>query len=275
MSNTVLLQEMTRADVEEYLEKESNPVILIAVGSFEQHGPHMPLGRDCYSAIDISCRVAEKTNSLVVQPTWIGYSPHHIEFKGTITFKAETLLNILVETCTCLAKHGFLKIMFINSHGGNSEIIQYAAMIARRDCEAVVVPEPPYSVEKKLKKERIRMLDFHSGKGETGRMMAIHPELVKLENLEEWEKTTHLPKELLDLLSADDEDWDSAIRILKSHLPDTHQFTASGIYGFEDPKEYSLEVAKEELQNRIDLIIQYIKIWKTIPLRPFIQNEMQ
>ena len=112
---TVMLHEMTRTDLERYFETEENPIALIAVGSIEQHGPHLPLGRDSYAAADVARRVGQKTRSIVVQPSWVGYSPHHMGFKGTITFTDNTLLNVLVETATCLAKHGFDKIMFINS----------------------------------------------------------------------------------------------------------------------------------------------------------------
>ncbi|MFP4200081.1 MAG: creatininase family protein, partial [Clostridia bacterium] len=86
---------MTRPAFEEYLESEPNPVAIIPLGSIEQHGPHLPLGTDSLAALAAAREVAGRTNSFVVQACLPGYSPHHMGFKGTITFKPKTLSLVI------------------------------------------------------------------------------------------------------------------------------------------------------------------------------------
>lgn len=118
------LYKLTRPEVEEYLKE--NDVVLLPVGSTEQHGKHMAIDTDAYTAHEISLRVAEKTGVLVAPTVSYGYSPHHMNFKGSVTLTFQTLVNVLKEVCESLIHHGFNKIVIMNAHGGNTNPISQA-----------------------------------------------------------------------------------------------------------------------------------------------------
>jgi len=119
-----LLYKLTRPEVEEYLKRCD--VVLFPVGSTEQHGKHMAIDNDAFTALEISRRVAEKTGVLVASPLYFGYSPHHMNFKGSITLSFETLVDVYREVCESLLHHGFNKVVIMNAHGGNSNPIREA-----------------------------------------------------------------------------------------------------------------------------------------------------
>lgn len=118
------LHKLTRPEVEEYLKE--NDTVLVPVGSTEQHGKHMAIDTDAYTAQEISLRVAEKAGVLVAPVISYGYSPHHMNFAGSVTVSFRTLVNVLKEVCGSLIHHGFKKIVIMNAHGGNTNSIRLA-----------------------------------------------------------------------------------------------------------------------------------------------------
>jgi len=139
------LYKLTRPEVEEYLKE--NEVVLLPVGSTEQHGKHMAIDTDAYTAQEISLRIAEKTGVLVAPTVSYGYSPHHMNFKGSVTLTFQTLVNELKEVCGSLIHHGFNKIVVMNAHGGNTNPIRQALKeiqdeTGKRVYSVMVYPSP-------------------------------------------------------------------------------------------------------------------------------------
>ena len=139
------LYKLTRPEVEEYLNE--NDVVLLPVGYTEQHGKHMAIDTDAYTAHEISLRVAEKTGVLVAPTVSYGYSPHHMNFKGSVTLTFQTLVNVLKEVCESLIHHGFNKIVVMNDHGGNTNPIRQALKeiqdeTGKRVYSVMVYPSP-------------------------------------------------------------------------------------------------------------------------------------
>lgn len=128
MERKYLLAKMTWPEVEDVL-KETD-IALVPVGSTEQHGPALPVDNDAFIATEFAMRTAEflwSKQKVVVTPTIaFGYSPHHMQFKGTITIRESTLADIIVDVCTSLEQHGFKRIILVNGHGGNSTAISNA-----------------------------------------------------------------------------------------------------------------------------------------------------
>ncbi len=118
------LFKLTRPEVEKYL--KNNDMVLVPVGSTEQHGKHMAVDTDAFTAQEISLRVAQKTGVLVAPVISYGYSPHHMNFAGSVTLSFRTLVNVLKEVCGSLIHHGFKKIVIMNAHGGNTNSIRLA-----------------------------------------------------------------------------------------------------------------------------------------------------
>lgn len=104
-------------------------IVVVPVAAFEQHGHHLPLDTDqrlvTYVA-EKSCEKAQDKNiPVLVTPTiWTGFSPHHMNFAGTITLKMKTFLSLIEDVCNSLWSHGIRKILLLNGHGGNASLLR-------------------------------------------------------------------------------------------------------------------------------------------------------
>ncbi len=125
----VLWAERTRAEFPALAEQGA--VVIIPIGSTEQHGHHLPVNTDCRTAEYVSRAAALQVTDapVLVTPTIsVAISPHHMPFPGTITLRVETLLNVLNDMCESIVSHGFERILILNGHGGNRATIAAAAM---------------------------------------------------------------------------------------------------------------------------------------------------
>jgi len=111
---SVWLHDKRFPEVIEYLEK--NDMILLPVGSVEQHGPHLPLKTDASEAIDVAEEIGRRTGILVASPIWYGWTPQHMGFPGTVTLRSDTLIRVIEDVCNSLIHGGFKKIFIINGH---------------------------------------------------------------------------------------------------------------------------------------------------------------
>lgn len=122
------LSKMTWEETEERI-KECD-IAIVPVGSTEQHGPALPVDNDCFIATRFGELVCEElwpdTKVTLAPSVAFGFSPHHMEFKGTITISESTLAHLLVDICESLDDHGFSKIILLNGHGGNRTAISNA-----------------------------------------------------------------------------------------------------------------------------------------------------
>jgi len=119
LTKNVLLEEMTWQEVEALL-KETD-IALVPAGSTEQHGPHLPVNNDTFTAFQLAKRAAEMAYDKVktaVAPA-IPYGLTGLEYPGTITLSRETLVALYKEVATSLIHGGFKKVVFVNGHGGN------------------------------------------------------------------------------------------------------------------------------------------------------------
>ncbi|MFX1497135.1 MAG: creatininase family protein [Promethearchaeota archaeon] len=117
----IRMEEMNWVDIKEAIKKGYTSVV-IGVGSTEQHGPHLPTQTDAIVADILANKVAMKLgNTLQAQTIRIGCSKHHLSFPGTISLEKDTLKAIIHDYVKSLSHHGFKRIIFIPSHGGNFE----------------------------------------------------------------------------------------------------------------------------------------------------------
>ncbi len=264
MPSTVLLHEMTRPAFEEYLASESNPVAIIPLGSIEQHGPHLPLGTDSLAALAAAREVAERTNSFVVQACLPGYSPHHMGFKGTITFQPKTLAAIIEDTIASLAGHGIKKVLIVNAHGGNREIAATAARVGGRAAGSVVLM--PSDAALRDPAELLRKVDAHAGPGETGLAQLLFGDLVEMERVRDFQPNSAFPTAVEALRDPDASDAALRAQLVMAYTGDTHEFTSSGVWGFADPNDADIEVARAGWEKRMEMLVRLVEMWKTIPL---------
>lgn len=114
----------TWCEVEAYLERSQG--IILPIGSTEQHGPTGLIGTDAICAEEIAYGVGEATQALVAPTINVGMALHHTAFPGTISLKPSTMILVIQDYITCLARAGFNKFFFINGHGGNIATLKAA-----------------------------------------------------------------------------------------------------------------------------------------------------
>lgn len=100
--------------------------IIIPIGSTEQHGPTGLIGTDAICAEAIAQGVGERVDALVAPTINVGMALHHTEFPGSMSLKPSTLILVIQDYLTSLAKAGFHKFFFINGHGGNIHSLKAA-----------------------------------------------------------------------------------------------------------------------------------------------------
>jgi creatinine amidohydrolase len=264
------VQDLSRPAFENWLENEPDPLVIIGIGAIEQHGIHLPLGTDSLGVREFIHEIASHTNSVCIHPCWAGYSPHHMAFPGSVTFSAETLLNILLETIESFATHGVKRFVLINHHGGNTNTMNLAVQIARREYKVMIAtPSGPKNTEiaKKIQDRVVRYFEVHSGPRETAYALHYFPELVEMWRLDDWESGVIISKELQEFMDPDREDFELVDQIFHASLPpNTHEITRNGQYATSDPRKADPEEAAVSIKESLQFVVDFIKLWKKIPI---------
>jgi creatinine amidohydrolase/Fe(II)-dependent formamide hydrolase-like protein len=176
------LGELAWPDVEEFLKVHN--LVIIPVGSCEQHGPHLPLDTDAYDALWLSLKAARKAQcALVAPPINYGVSIHHMDFPGTITLNPHTLEQTAYEVACSLIKHGFKKIIFENGHGGNTPALEAAAERIKADTKAFVAIDTVSLIPDFIEKFTETIYDAHAGEFETSTTLANREKFVIKERI--------------------------------------------------------------------------------------------
>lgn len=147
-------------------------LLVVPIGSFEQHGPHLPLDTDTRVATAIADEVAELPFVIVAPPLAYGASGEHAGFAGTLSIGSEVLAEVLVELVRS-ARGSCAGVVFVCAHGGNADGIRLAKERSRCEGDKVFVWGA-----------RVDGGDAHAGRTETSLMLAIAPNDVRLGELE-------------------------------------------------------------------------------------------
>jgi creatinine amidohydrolase len=181
------IERMTWTEIQELISRGFNTIVF-GVGATEQHGPHLPIATDTLLGYATACGVAAELGNALVAPTIRpGYSPHHMDFPGTITLRRSTIAAIIVDYCTSLATHGFKTIVVISSHGGNTTSVMWGVQEALESVGEGVVIIPITTVISYWRSDYDGYEEgMHATRLETSRVMAIAPDLVHLERAKDW-----------------------------------------------------------------------------------------
>jgi creatinine amidohydrolase len=179
----------------EAAEHGGRTVVVLPVGSLEQHGPHMPLGTDTLLAEHIA-RAAVDTLAevpLVVAPALnYGCSHHHLPFGGTASMRTEQLLAVLGDVVGSLLVSGFGGVFMLNGHGGNQEVVQLVARDLQLTHDAHIAAGSYFQIARESLVAAgvadLGELPGHAGAFETSLMLAVRPELVRLSAVPRREK---------------------------------------------------------------------------------------
>jgi creatinine amidohydrolase len=266
-SKPLILQEMTWTDVQEYL--KTNDMVIIPIGSTEQHGPHLPLGTDSFIATDIAKMISARTGVVVAPVILAGYSVYHSGFPGSLSLKPETMEQVLFETAEMLIKYGFHRIMFWNGHGGNAIVQSKVIHRINHNTEAIAMALGDYvSLDPEPQED---WFDQHAGIQETSIMLYIEPDLVRLDRAEK--PKIHLSPQAQKYLLRGREN-PELMGIFWSMLgtPEetgkggaSHQISSNGVWSFSDPKEAKKEIGERFITQRVESAVNFIESWKQVP----------
>ncbi|SDL79700.1 creatininase family protein [Halarsenatibacter silvermanii] len=184
--SSVWLNELTWQEVEKYLEEKS--IIVLPVGSTEQHGPAGPLGLDTYAAIALAEDTAEKKEVLTVPPLWFGDSSHHLGFPGSISLKTETLNSVIKDVVSSLARGGFDKFLVINGHkGANLAAVSSALKTLHEEefPEKIMALADPLHLSTGISPQIKETNEHHAGELEISHIWHKYPRLIKEDKLTE------------------------------------------------------------------------------------------
>ena len=100
---------------------KARKVVVVPIGSIEQHGPHLPLDVDVVCPLGVAHHAARliPDRVLVMPPIVHGYTAHVMDFPGTINIHYEHFIRMVMDVGKSLAYHGFKKIILLNGHGSN------------------------------------------------------------------------------------------------------------------------------------------------------------
>jgi len=166
-------------------------VCILPLGVVEKHGTHLPLCTDMLIGRYIAEKAAQIETAVIFPYYYFGQILEARHVPGTISISPVLMYNLLDEVCSEIARNGLNKIIILNSHGGNNEFIKYF-------CQCSLYKKKNYTVyavdagvttpeEHKLACSVLQTDDLggHAGNSETSRVMAIRPELVDMDNVEE------------------------------------------------------------------------------------------
>jgi creatinine amidohydrolase len=164
-------------------------VVVIPVGSLEQHGQHLPVFTDALLADAVATAAEEAMGDRLLRlPTqWMGASAHHLAYPGTLTSRLETHIRLLRETAEGLLLHGFRRFFILNGHSGNIDTLRVANRQLKIDWPDGTFAGASYwelandEISAILQGPRKEI--GHSCEVETSLMLALHPDKVRLDRL--------------------------------------------------------------------------------------------
>ena len=180
-------QDMTTT---EFDAADPNWIALLPVGAIEQHGPHLPVAVDACINQGIVARALELLPAglpVTVLPLLpVGKSNEHIDFPGTLTLSADTLGRLWTEIGESVARAGVRKLVILNSHGGQPQVMEIVARDLRVRHQMAVVAYNWFAagVPDGLFPEDEVRFGIHAGAIETSMMLHLRPDLVQMANAE-------------------------------------------------------------------------------------------
>ncbi len=155
-------------------------LLVVPIGSCEQHGPHLPFDTDTRVAVALAGSLAERASDVVVAPAvTIGASGEHRSFPGTLSIGTDALVDVLVELCRSAlppaddpGPRPFSAVVVVNGHGGNLEATTRADRLLSDEGRPVLFWHP-----------RVPDGDPHAGRSETSMLLHLHPEVVRTDRL--------------------------------------------------------------------------------------------
>ena len=238
----MILEESTWEDAKEAF--ASTSLAIVPIGAIESHGPHNPMGIECFIVNELARRLNDRVEAIIAPVIPVSYSRAWNEFPGTLWVRPSTLKVYLKEICDCLVDNGIRRIFFLNGHGPNvpavEEIRQDLAprgvLVAQIDLWRFIG-----SVSDGIGETNLPL--GHSGELATSVMMALRRDSVKQSRMR-----TEYPKQTLS------DSFPSVIQYYPSSMA-----TPSAFAG--DPTKATREKGEEILGRCVDGLEEFLRKW--------------
>lgn len=257
--HSVFLDELTEPEVAALIAGGAD-LLLIPTGSTEQHGPHGPIGTDVIIPREVCRRVAVARRALVAPPLAYGLAAGHRGFAGLGYLNVPTYLAVIEDLILSFAESGFRRIVFVNGHYTNYPAINLACFNA-----STKLPDgaaawalsywdalPPDEAEAYLSLKN----GLHANIGETSAVMAVRPEVVKLDRaVEGWPPFPELHGPAMPTIFA----------FFETSAGSTFRALPHGVWG--DPRNSSAELGErffEQIARAVGLVIDDVEA--TLPM---------
>ena len=159
----------------------ADALLVLPVGSTEQHGPHLATGTDALIATAVAERAAAaaaRPETIVLAPTLaFGASDHHLPFGGTLSLGVSTFQLVLSDLLASAASAGFRRVFVLNGHGGNAAACAIAVAQAAHAHGLLAATAMPSDLVEPGEIEG--PLQGHAGSFETSLMLVLAPERVR------------------------------------------------------------------------------------------------
>ena len=240
----VFLNEFTALEIKDLLSKNEKLTAICTFGSLESHGAHCCLGPDTFIPTEVARLAAERLDNVVVVPCLpFGTSIHYDSYPLSVTLRYETVIAVAEDIFMSLIRHGIKQIYILNGHDGNIPALEIAARnIKALHKEAKFLCLPAWWEKAgPLMGDKFEVWNGlgHGGEGETSLMMALRPELVKLEHAE-----AQLPEKVIRLSEKANIIWDIS------------EISSTGATG--DPGKATPEKGRLMLDILVDLVAEAI-----------------
>jgi creatinine amidohydrolase len=183
MPSTKFWAEMTWTDFQ--TRDMARTIAVLPLAATEQHGPHLPLGTDTFIMEGYIAKIIERVPDelavLFLPVQNCGLSIEHTDFPGTLSLPAEPLISAWTKLCECVHRTGCRKLVLLNSHGGNSAILDIIAhdLRARLGMLVVIASWRRFGAPDELFSAHEQAHGIHAGEIETSLMLKFRPDLVR------------------------------------------------------------------------------------------------
>jgi len=251
-------EQITSPDFEKAVEM-SGGVCIVPMGVLEKHGPHLPVGTDCFNAHGISVLAAEQEYAVVYPFYYVGQINEAKHQRGTVAYSPELVYKMLEETCSEIARNGFKKIILYSYHGGNNSLVSYFCQNQLNSRKDYVVYQATHSTEPEVQKKINAMLVTHFGghadEDETATVMVFMPETVKLQH-------------------ANDQSGEDLKRLnIKNVRPGIWWYASYPNHYAGDAAAANAELGKVVIDDRVDVLSKIIRDIKNDTVAPALQKE--
>ena len=234
------------------------PVVVLPIGSVEDHGYHMPLDVDNFLIWNICEEAAKRAEGDILLMPIIpyGFETHHMDFTGTIDIRQEHLLNFVLDITKSVAHHGFQRILIADGHGSNMPILE---LVARRTiletdalCACFIWPGLARKEIAEVRESGHQGM-AHAGELETSVYLHLAPEKVQMDKAV---KDIGMPESefvWMDLMNG------SPVRLMDEWT----RFSKSGVYG--DATIATAEKGEKFFEAAVGGFLRLVKEFKNRP----------